>query len=352
MATAADRGRARARTRRSRRRRWCRATVPSAGIATSSQSRSRLLGTRRRATCSAASPRSCCRGRASRFSRVASNSVEWSSGSTKSRSGSPAWSTRRTTSSCSRAVTRAVSYATVWTTVGGGGVGDVDDRQLGWPPRPPRPSAPRLRRARPRGRRTAGARCCPRRWRRAGRARRAARPRRRSRRRSTRSPSWTRTSVCPSVLTTSGSSTPASWTLVPVSLFVARTRSRARRPSVRARRRRRPALGEVVDDVGIAVPARRGRRRSRPRSTYHASRSSQDSGRRQVRAGVRRRARRPSRRRRSRPVPAWSEPPNDVPATKAAPRPTDCGERDEGAGDVRVTGGAGAWLDLRQLSWK
>ncbi len=49
----------------------------------------------------------------SRFSRVASNSVVWLSGSVKSRSGSPAWSTTRTTPSCSRAVTRALSYSTV-----------------------------------------------------------------------------------------------------------------------------------------------------------------------------------------------------------------------------------------------
>ena len=55
---------------------------------------------------------------ASRFSRVASNSVVWLSGSVKSRSGRPAWSTRRTTPSCRRAVTRALSYSTVWVVSG------------------------------------------------------------------------------------------------------------------------------------------------------------------------------------------------------------------------------------------
>ena len=159
--------------------------------------------------------------------RVASNSVVWLSGSAKSRSGSPAWSTSRTTPSCSRAVTRALSYSHR--------VGDLGRRPGPRRRRSPLGDraavAPRRRpgaRARPRCRRTAGARCCPPRSTRAGRAEREPCDLGAGDVVGDQVAVLTRNSVRPSVLTTSGSSTPASCTLVPVSPLVARTGGGAR----------------------------------------------------------------------------------------------------------------------------
>ena len=111
----------------------------------------------------AASPRWCC-------SRRRRGSPGWPrtrwcalSGSAKSRSGSPAWSTRRTTPSCSRAVTSAVSYSTRVSDLGAAGsetstVTSSVDRPAA------APVGATLRRSRPRCRRRGGSRCCRRPW--------------------------------------------------------------------------------------------------------------------------------------------------------------------------------------------
>ena len=312
--------------------------VPSSGIATWSQPSSGCSRRHRRARRSGASPRWCCRGRRPGSARVASNSVVWSPGSVKSRSGSPA---------CEHQADHAVVQprgdqgAVVVHRVGDlgcGGVGDVDGRRASVADRSPGRSgaAVRERDHGVAGQQDLGAV-------RSGGAGQVERG----------EPLDLGTAhVVGDQVAVLDAEQRAAVGLDDVRLVDAgllhvgaglavggahrRGRRRAARIGARdavgrARAADR-ALREVVDDVGVAAP---------PVGADQVQ-AALDVPRQQVVAGLRGgsgpsrstpRARRRSPRPRARPVPAWSEPPYDVPATKAAPRPTTAVSGDEGAGD-------------------
>ena len=292
--------------------------VPSSGIATWSQPSSGCWAAPSTEALGSQSSTVLSRT-ASRFSRVASNSVVSRSGSVKSRSGSSAWSTSRTTPSCSRAVTRALSYSTVWVVSGAAG-SETSTVTSSVTARPPRPSAPRCESATtvsPDSRISVlSAPVAP------GRSSEASR-----------STSVTAQVVGDQVAVLDPEQRVAvgldDVRLVDAGLLhvgaglAVRGADRGRRgwPSVRARRRRRPSSPRSRRRCWGCRPTRRGRPGpGRARRTTPAGRRRTPGGSGRSRSTPR--ARHPSPRPPARPVPAWSEPPYDVPATKAAPRPT------------------------------
>ena len=220
---ARSRARRRGRRPRSRRRSWCPGRCRAWG-SPCPRSRRAARARRRRPTCSGSSPRAWSRAPPCSLASPARCACRGGrSAATKSSSGSPAAVTSRMLEPCWRAVTRVVSRSTASPTCGVRRVADVDADHSGG-------DRAARRSSRSRAAATGCRRCrAPPPCRRTSRISPSSKPSRSICESSSVSlpvtsyvvsvASWIRTSRSPSVFTTSGSSTPCSWTLVPVSLF-------------------------------------------------------------------------------------------------------------------------------------